>query len=105
MILRCSYFFQNLGLDVLINKVLIQSNACIALQPKVSVSPSAHLSASLVMLSLNQEKIPAHKCKRAQIAYSMRLSIHPSFGPSICLSFRPSCLLFLSQSIRQAGRF
>ena len=28
MFLRCSYFFQNLSLDVLINKVLIQSNAC-----------------------------------------------------------------------------
>ena len=29
MFLRCSYFFQNLSLDVLINKVLKQSNACI----------------------------------------------------------------------------
>ena len=29
MFLRCSYFFQNLSLDVLINKVLIQNNACI----------------------------------------------------------------------------
>ena len=28
MFLRCSYFFQNLSLDVLINKVLKQSNAC-----------------------------------------------------------------------------
>ena len=28
MFLKCSYFFQNLSLDVLINKVLIQSNAC-----------------------------------------------------------------------------
>ena len=28
MFLRCSYFFQNLSLDVLINKVLIQNNAC-----------------------------------------------------------------------------
>ena len=31
MFLRCSYFFQNLSLDVLINKVLKQSNACNAL--------------------------------------------------------------------------
>ena len=28
MFLRCFYYFQNLSLDVLINKVLIQSNAC-----------------------------------------------------------------------------
>ena len=33
MFLRCSYFFQNLSLDVLINKVLIQSNACTAAFP------------------------------------------------------------------------
>ena len=28
MFLRCSYFVQNLSLDVLVNKVLKQNNAC-----------------------------------------------------------------------------
>ena len=40
MFLRCSYFFQNLSLDVLINKVLIQSNACMSCHP---ITSSCHV--------------------------------------------------------------
>ena len=39
MFLKCSYFFQNLSLDVLINKVLIQSNACIRIK-SATVGPT-----------------------------------------------------------------
>ena len=57
MFLRCSYFFQNLSLDVLINKVLIQSNACTSSISPYPYSGSIHLILTLVVQTSSNYKM------------------------------------------------
>ena len=58
MFLRCSYFFPNLSLDVLIDLVLNQKNAC----SRSSRNPFGDVKAS----KLERKCCPLFNCKAAQ---------------------------------------